>query len=389
MKYSILLLLLTPLLSACAIANQLYECNANKAPGYSIKDCMVSPNRLQRDQLPAALTPLLQTCETFGTPRKTKLEIIGHQAGSYRYYPMGLNSSKDDIHGNNWSSRCTATAKDVTALMDQTFEPAKKIDAIEIDVHAADLDKALCEKGNDCIFVMHNNHNTKEWQILAENKKAYLNENSLKNVLIHFSKAGYIKNNKHLYVELKSTRGCNAPNQSMGGKCTNLGERVAALLNNMVAKNELDLSDHWLSFTSFSASALEALHHHLNTGIQDSIGYALIAGMHPLRPIEWGLAQAKGSVPLFTEDLQQFAEQTVWLDSIWFSVQGIPKFGKLFQEISDKRKAYTKDKPLKFTVATYSLKYDRFNLMMIAQTLSFQQELSAIMIDIDDAYSCP
>ena len=389
MKYSILLLLMGPLLSSCTMINQVYDCYADSAPGHSTKDCMVSPNRLQRDHLPAALKPLLQTCDSFGKPRNKKLEIIGHQAGSYRYYPMGIGGDDDYIHGNDWNRSCPSEAKRVIDLIDQAFDPAKGIDSIEIDVQAADLDRSLCQDGNDCIFVMHNKHNKKEWERLAEAESDDLRNNSLKHVFTHFSEKGYIKAKKHLYLELKSTRGCNAPGEEKGGKCTDSGNRVAALINKMVAENALDLSNNWLSFTSFSAVALQAVHDNLDSNIKDKTGYALIAGMHPLRPIEWFAAQAKGSVPLFTRELQHFAETTAWLDSIWFSPQGIPAFGELFQEISDKRKASCSHcQELKFTVATYSLKHERFNLMMIAQSLSFKQELSAIMVDIDDKYAC-
>ncbi len=380
-----LLLLIAPLLSSCAALNQLVVCYVDSAPGFSTKDCMVSPNRLQRDQLPSALQPLLQTCDTYGKPRNKNLEIIAHQAGSYRYYPMGIGDN-DYIHGNDWNRDCPSEAKRVVDLIDQAFDPAKGIDSIEIDVQAADLDKKLCLNGNDCIFVMHNKHSKKEWQTLAQTESDDLRDNSLKHVLTHFSDEGYINKGKHLYLELKSTRGCNAPGEDKGGKCTDLGHRVATLINTMVSEKKLDLSDNWLSFTSFSATALQTVHDHLDAKLKDKMGYALIAGMHPLRPIEWAAAQTKGSVPLFTGELQAFAETTPWLDSIWFSPQGIPEFGALFQEISDKRKTPSEFKELKFTVATYSLKYDRFNLMMIAQTLSFKQELSAIMIDIDDKY---
>lgn len=375
MKHYILLPVVCLLLGSCSL----------------LPDKIVSPGRILRDNLSNGLLPLYETCNKIKSCQVDELEIIGHGAGSYRYYPMDIH--KDGyIHGNQWNLKCQAKAKDINPLIDQTFA-TKEIRSVEIDIQAPPADHILCKNGQDCLFIMHNKP---DWDTITSLKHPvvnYLQRNTLGKTLRHFINKGYYKKQR-LYLEIKSSFGCNAPNRK-DSKCKDAGLRIASEIKAALAevKNKTRKQDpNWLTMISFSATALQSFRQGLPKDLQDSVNYTLIAGVHPFS-LKWFFGQAKGSVPLFTDELQQFATTTPWLDYVWFSPQGISKFSTLFHDLTIKRQQECKERgrqchELRFNVSTYALKQKTFYKAMTEIDPPFTQILTSMMIDVDDVKNC-
>ena len=119
----------------------------------------------------------------------------------------------------------------------------------------------------------------------------------------------------------------------------------------------------------------------------------LIAGIDEIGLFghKWLIAQAKGSVPLFDPKFQQFVVTTSWLDSIWFSPQGIKDYSSVFNKITEDRKNNCPTdsnngpcKQLTYSVASYPLEWEDFVGKLVGARPPFTLPLKSIMIDIDD-----
>lgn len=352
-------------------------------------DGQVSPGRIQRNDLTNGLAAIKDTCKALKNCSAEGLEIIGHGAGSYRHYPMDIN---DDGHvrGNKWSGKCASRARNINDLMDLAFS-SRDVTSLEIDVQTPGSDHLLCRNGNDCLFVMHNKPDWNAIDSLDHPAVEYLQRNTVNATLAHFIANKYY-GDRRLYLEIKSTRGCNAPDRT-AAECRTLGARVAGEIAGAVREvhpRQADKDRQWLTVVSFSATALQSVHDGLPADLRDSIDYALIAGVHPFS-LKWFLGQLKGPVPLFNDELQNFAATTPWLDRIWFSPQGIKDFNAFFHGLNEARAKACSDRgakcrPLSYSVATYPYKQKAFAEKMTRPL--FEQELASMMIDIDDVEDC-
>lgn len=357
----------------------------------SIPDKFVSPGRIQRETLSSGLKPIKEICANLENCTQDNLEIIAHGAGSYRNYPLEIRQD-GYVLGNKWDDKCEARAKNINDLMDLTFATGE-VNAIEIDVQAPDSDHPLCENGKDCLYIIHNKQNWDSLKSLDNPAIKYLQNNTINTSLAHFISNGYYKD-RHVYLEIKSTRGCNAPNRN-DSECRDLGLRVAnEILDDLQWVDNLSekQNPNWLTIVSFSATALQAVRDGLKNDFENSVNYGLIAGVYPFS-LKWFIGQAKGSVPLFNRGLQHFAETTPWLDTIWFSPQGISDFSSVFNKLAQNRVLECHDgggscDPINFSVSTYQFEQTKFSKKINEIKPPFNLPLTAMMIDIDDVKEC-
>lgn len=355
-----------------------------------LKDRMVSPGRVKLNEV----EKFQNICDDFQLSCKNNnLEVVGHQAGSYRHYPMDFSSNGEMI-GNNWSKSCRSEIKPIATLMGETFAE-KDIKSIEIDVHASPKDGDLCKQGN-CLHIIHNVPN---WKKLKRNDPAvaYLTNNTLKKSLDSFIEQKFHQHH-YLYLEVKAKKKCNNPidpaDPKTNSECEELvthaypliaGEIEAALNKTSDTKNK------WLRVVSFSASALQVVHEQLPVELRDKVEFALIAGVQSktlTSGVKWYFGQAKGSVPMFRDELQGFAATTKWLDKIWFSIQGIPNYGDIFYKIAVARHMAGL-KSLEFNVATYTYNFDKFKEKLASgRSKFFDLPITSMMMDIESEYTC-
>lgn len=357
-------------------------------------DSLVSPGRIERADLKGSRVNMEGLCEKMASCKKNELEVIAHVAGSYREYPMTVDRGflpKDGmVMSQGWGIKSWFKAKDINDLIDKTFENSE-IDSLEIDIQVPPSDHPLCTKGKRCAFVVHD---LVDWSAVDNKNNAaniYLKRNSLDKILTHFVKEKSYYKNRRLYLELKSLFTCNAPKRK-SKECSDLGKRIAKEISMVLPdlKNiKSDNNKNWLTLTSFSASALEEAHTSLKIlGLDEFVDFALIAGVYPnnsfLSFAKWVVGQQKGSVPMFTKPLRKFAVEKTWLDSIWFSPQGVTNFYSLFHKMNKSREDEGLG-PLKFSVANYSIKWPKFKKAMLRQpACATKVPIVAMMIDIDD-----
>lgn len=365
----------------------------------TLPDIFVSPGRIDRKMLNDGLRPLKEVCEELKDCDFDKLEIVGHGAGSYRYYPMDVVNTfmveNTRVRGNNWSNEYPAKAKNINDLLDLTFS-SNEVDSVEIDVQAAPLSHSLCGDGLGCLYVMHNEP---DWEMLEEpghNAIEYLQNNSLRKILKYFVETKKYYKDRRLHLELKSNFGCNDPDRTSDfcrESAVRLANEIITTLSNLNALKSEKWKDpetgepvNWLSLVSFSATALQVSQEVLKAaGLDKYVDFSLIAGVYPA-DLRWIPGQLKGSVPVFSSKLRGFAETTEWLDTIWFSPQGIEGFNKVFQDVLNKRQAQYGDKDrLGFNIAVYSYVPSQFiSEMLSMQNRGINLPVKAMMIDIDD-----
>ena len=362
-QFTILLLFSTLLLS-----------NACRLP-----DSIVSPGRVDRSSISSDLQNVYQTCDSIKGCEPSELEIIGHGAGSYRYYPMDIK--KGVVQGNGWKGQCVE-AKDINDLMDLSFSDST-VNSIEIDIQAAPEDHFLCTSTEgDCLFILHDNQ--KKWKCVDSPEQAssqYLMRNTLRSSLAHFIEKGYYKD-KHLYIELKSVRGCMKPDCTKD-KCTATAKRVALEISDELEQLKTlraSNSKNCISIISFSASSLQTMYDSLPAHLRDEVDYVLIAGIQRFGLV-WIAGQLKGVVPIFNDDLRKFAATTKWLDRVWFSVRGLKDFNSILKELNTLRAQKCPGcDSLEYSMATYEVKPEEFHEKMEG----FSHPLPSVMIDIDD-----
>ena len=358
--------------------------------GVLTSDWLVSPGRVDHYQLQAEVNKLDKFWRELPNPANTrpdKLEIIGHGAGSYRHYPMDINI--DDYPEGNKSK-----AKNVSHLMDAVINTGF-VDSIELDSQlplVSQVPHELC-RDNDgaklpCSFVMHN---TPDWMLISEKDTpktfTYMQKNTVSSVLEHFIDRGYHRKGKLVYLELK----CDDDKSNIIN-CAEAGIQVAQDIKDIIRNTKQSKgSKNWLTITSFFPVALNAFRDELESGLNDKVDYALIAGYDKagFLGIKAWAAQLKGRVPEFDTDIQKFATSKPWLDRIWFSTKGITDPASVFEKVKEAREkncpGYNKGlcKDLEFSVSSYDNSWKQFKKTLNGNS-PFSLPLVSIMIDIDD-----
>ena len=334
---------------------------------------IVSPGRVGPDHLKDEINKLKSLCNILpnGKCDETKLEIIGHGAGSFRHYPMDVTTGGTIVGNDN------AKVKNFEDLLKTAFDN-HNLDAIEIDAQLPPyINHELHVNNNpNTSFVMHN---TPDWEKLTRLEQpkafAYLQDNTLPKVLEVFTSRHYPEQGKKLYLELKSNNEC-ANTGNTAHQCTDSPIRVAKDIEYILKSRPF--SNRWLTVVSFSATSLETVHKTLG----DRIDYALIAGYDTdgFLSIKARLAQCKGDVPKFDDDMKKFVANNKWISMVWFSTKGISDPTEELKEIIKIRQKEHPDVPLKFSVATYDRTWRGFYKKMA----DFPYPLASVMIDIDD-----
>lgn len=348
-----------------------------------MRDNIASPGRYEAASVADSTKRLLQTCEQMGGCATTDLEIIGHQAGSYRNYPMDVTRG-GEVLSNGWPGSGSTAATDILPLLDAAFG-GPDMDAVEIDVQA--LPAAHPQYSDSSrVVVLHDLQ--KRWRNVDANSPAaeHFRTNTLSSVLKHFASEG-LGQTKRLYIEIKSRFGCNAPDNS-STKCTYTSEVVAQVLSEQLTDTALwrnSSGKPCITIISFSATALETVRAGLPKHLWPFIDFALIAGVDR-GGFRWLVGQAKGSVPIFTKQMRQFVTTTDWLQRIWFSAQGIRDFESVFAELDAARKKECANcSALGYSVAVYPLKTESFHKRMLPHpTTTYHLPLKSMMIDVDD-----
>jgi hypothetical protein len=337
--------------------------------------CFVSPGRVPPDSLHAHNIAYSQVSKEASSIPNDQYEVIGHGAGSWRYYPMNINR-KGNVYGNGFRHK-----KDKALGIIELIDSSIAIDptmSIEIDAQYAP-DSHLIRKlyPEDGAYVLHD---TPKWKRCHTRKKSainYLHDNTIRKAMDHFVASGYYRHCK-MYVEIKVSKQAHDPIRS--GQL--YARSLAKELEEYIRKYSNGNKDNWLCINSFSPLALEAFRNSLPCELQDRVDYVLIAG-YTGNWLKGRVAQKKGYVPEFTPGISAFVTQTPWLDCVWFSAQGIKDFNEKFNTmIAHRKAAHPEWKEVEFSYATYPYKFSKMKRRM-SKTPKLNAPIRSFMLDLD------
>ena len=358
-KYLLLILLLTTLQS-CMV----------------FKYNFVSPGRIKPKEYNEYKKKFKRISNEISSVKDREIEVIAHGAGSWRYYPMGI-SKNGTIYGNGFNNKRTK-ALNINEIIDSTLIKNPEV-SIELDVHYAPENSGFT-LNKDKGYIIHDRPKWDKEYMKSENVKKYLNENTLVNFLNHFTKNNYfLKSN--VYIEIKVCKECDS--ESAPESCTFQYKKLAKELRNFAIEYKRKDQSNWLNITSFSPSALQSFRNEVkSTNTQELYDYVLITG-YTGGKIKKYFAQTKGYVPKFDKRVKDFASNTEWLNTIWFSVRGIKGFKNEFNSINNIRNQKFPDFPLSYSYATYEKKQKSL-IKALKKGKPLKANIRSFMIDIDD-----
>lgn len=307
-----------------------------------------------------------------GKTNTSSIEIIGHGACSWNHYPMGIKK-RGVVYGNT-HLHYTNQPVNVREMFDRPVFSEHNI-SIELDAQFPpenhDITKMYPEDGS---YILHN---IPKWEHSSTTKNEvvnYLHKNTLKRVLDNIVAKEIYKTTK-VYIELKSTKACYGKN---GYKhCSIQAAKLAEELENYLPFSVS--TGNWLCITSFNPNLLKALRVSLKDK-KDQIDYVLIAG-YTGGYIKSKLASLKGYVPRFDNEIKNFAIQNEWVETIWFSTQGIKNYASVFNEVIDGRRVLKHKKELKFSFAFYPQSIRSIKKIVLKNS-DFKGQIKSFMIDI-------
>ncbi len=346
----------------------------------SLQSCMVikynfvSPGRINPEDFSKSKELFVRTSNEITSVQNKEIEIIAHGAGSWRYYPMGINEN-GVVYGNGFDNKRTE-AVNINEIVDSTLINNPEV-SIELDVHYSPKNLGfLTSKG----YIIHDKPKWNEEYMKSQKVKTYLNKNTLVNFLNHFTKNNYfLRSNVH--VEIKVLKECDS--ESALEKCVFQYKKLTEELKNFATKYKREDQSNWLSITSFSTHALSSIRRELKkTNTQKLFNYVLIAG-YTGGKIKGSLAQLKGYVPKFDKRVKDFASNTKWLNTLWFSVRGVKDFKNEFNSINNIRIQKFPDSPLSYSYATYEKRQKSLTKALKKGGL-LNASIKSFMVDIDD-----
>lgn len=343
-----------------------------------IKYCFVSPGRVSKEELKDHNKTFSVISDSISINPKAKYEVIGHGAASWRYYPMGVNK-KGLVYGNGYKNKKTQ-ALNIVQLIDSSIAMDPEM-SIELDAQYPPANHELKKRfPEDGAYILHDVPKWKKGYMSLNSSLNYFHQNTLLIALNHHTAKGYHQKSK-VYVEIKACKNCiDITSQELDCKdqCIALANEV----KDLVIQFKRDDQQNWLCITSFSPAALDAFRNALPDSLKGAVDFILIAG-HTRKFITACIAQSKGHVPRYDAEMKCFIVHTEWLNCIWFSGQGIPKFNELFTEISQKRKTLHPDwNPVEFSFSTYQKKSEKMKNMMM-KSPGLQVEIRSFMLDLD------
>ncbi len=344
----------------------------------SFKYAFVSPGMVTKEELQNHNTFFTEVSNELSTERKETFETIGHGAGSWRYYPMGIN--KDGrVYGNGYKHKKTK-AKDLIDLIETSIDIDPNM-SIELDAqYAPDTHRISLTYPQDGAYILHDIPDWKDKATEKDSALSYLHRNTLKIALDHFVKKKYYKQTK-VYVELKVTEDCvHLENQLID--CNKQSQKLAKELITYASSCQRETKENWLCVTSFSPAALTDFRNSLPAADRDKFDYVLIAGYTGGWP-KSKLAQSKGHVPEFDDRMISFAKNTEWLNCIWFSAQGITKFNTIFNTlVKERHQDHPNWNALEFSFSTYQWNAKKMK-RKLTKCPKLEVPIRSFMLDLD------
>ncbi len=341
-----------------------------------VKEQIISPGRVSKGNLDKHYKAFKKVCDTVNNPTIKEIEMIGHGAGSWRYYPMGINKN-GVAYGNGYSNKKTP-ALGIKKLIDISISINSKM-AIELDAHLAHenhLIKSIYP--NDGAYILHDEPQWKRKRFTNINALKYLHENSLAVALKHIANKDYYQNCK-VYVEIKVPKKYYNSNEKE--ELLKLCEKLSKELGYYSKTYKRLDGKNWLSITSFSHTALTYFHDSLEPELQKQFDYTLILGYKGF----WNslFASCKGYVPRFNENILNFMIKTEWLNSVWFSAQGIKNYHNEFNKITKSRRTHDSNfKDLIFSFSTYQYS-ERKMVRKLLRHKNPEYSFGSFMVDVD------
>ncbi len=343
---------------------------------------VISPGRVKPgEELKKHNTTFTQVSKTISSQPDSLFEVIGHGAGSWRYYPMGINK-KGVVYGNGFKNKETQ-AIHITWLIDQSiaYDPHM---SIELDAQYPPDNHPIHKTfPDDGAYILHN---TPEWEkdskaIMKPSSLNYLHNNTIQKAVEHFVNKEYYKN-CNMYIEIKVDKDCYDAN-TQSSDCKMQCQKLANELKNYALTYKTDNNKNWLCITSFSPLALQLFRDALPNELKDRFDYVLISGYIGGWFTAWA-AQRKGYVPAFDSNISNFVIQTEWLDCVWFSVQGIKDYDTVFNDMITKRKtAHPTWQEVSFSYATYPKGKDKMIKLMTKGKTKLNAPIRSFMLDLD------
>jgi len=342
------------------------------------KETFISPGRVKINKLKEHNVFFTNLSNAISEKQKSSYELIGHGASSWRYYPMGVNK-RGLVYGNGFSNNKTP-ALDIVDLIKKSIEVDPKI-SIELDAHYAPDNHFIKQKyPNDGAYILHN---LPKWDKPYMNKDSvvdYFHRNTIKNTIDFFVQNTYYQESK-VYIELKSNKECIDIN-CHADYCSIQSEKLAKELIPYTSYVRED-GQNWLCITSFSPLALKTFRDALPENLKDKFDYVLILG-YTGSWVKSKLAQLKGFVPRFDSQINSFIVHSDWLNTIWFSAQGISNYKTVFNDILLKRKEFYEEEKLTFSYSTYQKKAKKmYQLMQKNKSEKLKAEIRSFMLDLD------
>lgn len=352
--------------------------------GLLLSSCMqiqysfVSPGMVKQKELTEHNAAFRSVCQMLSRDARSDFEVIGHGAGSWRYYPMGINK-KGIVYGNGYAYKKTP-ALDIIDLIDTSIDIDPDM-SIELDAHYAPKGHLITEVyPSDGAYILHD---IPDWNKITSTDShvlAYLHRNTIRNTLKHFTQKEYYTKSK-IYIEIKVNKACFHAKKE-DSQCNTQYHKLANELQPFASQYTRKDKENWLCITSFSPGALTAFREALPPEIRNQVDYVLILGYTGGWPKSW-LAQSKGFVPRFDPSIESFAVETSWLNCIWFSAQGIKDFNKRFNELTKRRiEIYPDFSELEFSFSTYQKKQKKMTKRMTKAPL-LQVHMRSFMLDLD------
>lgn len=335
----------------------------------------VSPGRVGPEALAAHNKHFNQVSRDISlSSEEDSIEIIAHGAGSWRYYPMGINR-KGVVYGNGFKYKKTP-ASSITNIINKTLDYNPNI-SIELDVHYPPNGHSIAQKYEDGAYVIHDKPEWDKNPELNSVTENYLHNNTLNHVLQNHIKNNHIATSA-IYIELKVS----SQNYFDTSRSSQEPHRLAKQLTPYLRANLRNDRTNWIGITSFSPVALKLFRSNLPDDLKDKVDYILIAGYTGGR-LKGKLAQSKGFVPRFNEEIKNFAIKTEWLDYIWFSAQGIKEFTPEFNSVINQRRIYHPHSSLEFSFSTYQKKRKPMD-NLLKEEIIIDANICSYMLDIDD-----
>jgi hypothetical protein len=269
-----------------------------------------------------------KTKEHLNIAKDERLSGIGHQAGNYEQYPKDPKEIGPDTI-------------DISESMKQSFD-VYGLDGIEIDIQ---IDQEnIIDQGIKGVYVVHN----KPENGLETYAIEYLKRNTLEKVLEYFIDANYFEKNKHIYIEIKCDN-----SEKLKKQEESVIEGALNVIDKLLQKNPQEFAEKFcnhISFVSFNYNALEKI------AISSNGRHSLFLIPASNRFLGW--IASKIFCPQFNylgRKLKKALSESELITGVWFDPCGVNDFGKIFNEINQKRENSGKLKPLKIFVSTYLL----------------------------------